>query len=744
MAHILFDTMPSWIKYHNEKDIRIVRKVYSIGDLRYINDYEQFSSTMSKSPIEKIKHHISSSSNLTLSNNTMLTSTFGKLLVRKLTHRSIRNITKSTNDLNSNCEWYDSSIVENNMISKENIQFIERIGEGKFGIVYKGFYRTKENEILTVAIKKLNHEFNYDDISKEVYNFQDVKHPHIVQFFGIIIDTDNSIMFISEYAHAKSLYECLILTNAKYVYSIEILLEYLKQIISAMNYLEKKLLTHQNLSCRNFLVFNKTLIKLSDFGCGNWNTLWKDRLKLPIAWMSPEAIHDHCFTTASDVFSFGVSMWECFSYGEIPWKELTNEEIANAINTPNHQRLSRPAYATSELYQIMLHCWKYEPCERPTFSQLEKTLRDIEFKQVRWKENNNNKSINLPDGFLSIESCRRGPLTILDRCLHIPDSSSSINNFLQCVSVDGQIGFVYNSDVEPLHVISISKQRITTPPNSASSTMNYIFHRKIDMISSPQSDFIHACHIGVTDKVCDDMTSLIDIKKTDVMIEPISAHSTINSIEQESNQEQTSSLLDEVMQAFTEIYSETESKSLSEDNLLIRSSSSSSSQSPKINFQPSSVNINQYPSVTITDSSSLTCFLSQLQINKSNEFEEHSRNGDLNEQGKHIYNSSCSSSTHDEPSSSSSYNQEKSDSHSHYSSVSTDNDDNHSIISLNSRSSLINKTKQEHSITGQPLPPPPDLSSLGSKLTTATMKHIFELPPTLTSNKYRRKSMNCH
>ncbi|CAF2918156.1 unnamed protein product [Rotaria sp. Silwood2] len=705
MAHILFDTMPSWIKYHNEKDIRIVRKVYSIGDLRYINDYEQFSSTMSKSPIEKIKHHISSSSNLTLSNNTMLTSTFGKLLVRKLTHRSIRNITKSTNDLNSNCEWYDSSIVENNMISKENIQFIERIGEGKFGIVYKGFYRTKENEILTVAIKKLNHEFNYDDISKEVYNFQDVKHPHIVQFFGIIIDTDNSIMFISEYAHAKSLYECLILTNAKYVYSIEILLEYLKQIISAMNYLEKKLLTHQNLSCRNFLVFNKTLIKLSDFGCGNWNTLWKDRLKLPIAWMSPEAIYDHCFTTASDVFSFGVSMWECFSYGEIPWKELTNEEIANAINTPNHQRLPRPAYATSELYQIMLHCWKYEPCERPTFSQLEKTLRDIEFKQVRWKENNNNKSINLPDGFLSIESCRRGPLTILDRC------SDIVSSFL-----------------------GIKRNATKTKCKPISK----------DMISSPQSDFIHACHIGVTDKVCDDMTSLIDIKKTDVMIEPISAHSTINSIEQESNQEQTSSLLDEVMQAFTEIYSETESKSLSEDNLLIRSSSSSSSQSPKINFQPSSVNINQYPSVTITDSSSLTCFLSQLQINKSNEFEEHSRNGDLNEQGKHIYNSSCSSSTHDEPSSSSSYNQEKSDSHSHYSSVSTDNDDNHSIISLNSRSSLINKTKQEHSITGQPLPPPPDLSSLGSKLTTATMKHIFELPPTLTSNKYRRKSMNCH
>ncbi|CAF4951195.1 unnamed protein product, partial [Rotaria socialis] len=88
--------------------------------------------------------------------------------------------------------------------------------------------------------------------------------------------------------------------------------------------------------------------------------------------------------------------------------------IANAIDAPNHQRLPRPPYATTELYQIMLQCWKHEPTERPTFSQLEKTLREIELKQVRWKDKNST-STNLPDGFLSIESCALGPLTILDR-----------------------------------------------------------------------------------------------------------------------------------------------------------------------------------------------------------------------------------------------------------------------------------------------------------------------------------------
>ncbi|CAF2155492.1 unnamed protein product [Rotaria magnacalcarata] len=758
MSQILFDTMPSWLKYHDEKDTRAVRKVYSIGDLSYMNDHEQFSSNMSKSQFEKLKSHIGSSSNLTSNNSTTLTSTFGKLLARKLTQRTVRNITKSTNDLNSNYEWYNSSMIDKYMIRKENIQYVERIGEGRFGIVFKGLYRTKQNELLAVAIKKFNSEFNYDNILKEIYIFQDIKHPHIVQLIGIVLDSDNSIMFINEYAHGKSLYECLISTNAKSEYSLELLLEYLKQIASAMSYLEKKSLVHQNLSCRNFLLFKQSLVKLSDLGCCHSDIPTRGRFKLPVAWMSPEAISYCCFTTASDVFSFGVSMWECYTYGQLPWKGLTNEEIEDAINAPNHQRLSRPAYATSELYQIMLHCWKYESCERPTFSQLEKTLREIEFKQVRWKENNNHKSINLPDGFLSIESCRCGPLTILDRCLRVSPicSSSTTDDFLQCVSVDGQIGYVYNIDVEPLHIISFSKQNITAAAattHSASSTMNYIFHRKTgikrnatkskpkqiskDMISSPKSDFVHAYHIEATVKENYDTPCITEVKQEDV------------AIEQALSNQQTSSLFDEVMQAFTEIYSESESSTiLAQDSVLLRSSS------PIRNFQSSPVNMNQYPSDDVTDSNnlspSLACYLAELKIGASNE-KSGRLNGDLGEPVKPTYkmltnrrinNSSCSSSTHDERSSSSSYNQEKSDSHSHYSSLSTDNDDNRSILSSNSRASSIKKTNLEQSITGKPLPPPPDLSSLGSKLTTATVKHILELPASFTPNKYRTKSMN--
>jgi serine/threonine protein kinase len=119
-----------------------------------------------------------------------------------------------------------------------------------------------------------------------------------------------------------------------------------------MSYLEKKFLIHRDLASRNILVFNKTLVsllcnliieiflfffkvKLSDFGlsrlcCSETNyykTSWKDTLRLPIAWMSPEAITFLRFTSASDVFSFGVCMWECFTYGEMPWQGMTSAEV---------------------------------------------------------------------------------------------------------------------------------------------------------------------------------------------------------------------------------------------------------------------------------------------------------------------------------------------------------------------------------------------------------------------------------
>lgn len=474
----------------------------------------------------------------------------------------------------------------------------------------------------------------------------------------------------------------------------------------------------------------------------------------------------------------------------------------------------------------------------------------------------------MPDGFLSKESCLLGPLTILDRCLNVPISSSSVNNFLQCISADGQIGFVYNTDVEPVHVISISK------PKHSSSTMSNFFQRKPDMkkslgkakgkliskdmIGLPQADFIHAFHIGVSGETFGDVTCLAGVEKADVIQLPIEKSSSVTTnlesnyqkpveedivlINEQTDDPQTSSLLDEVLQAFTEIYSEPTPSSPTQSNDSCSKipppkperSTPTSPKSPTLNVQ---ISLQSSSSIQMTDFNQQQSPQSKTKSNDdtcrfTRELEQRLQNGDISEEAKNAYNllidgqktdcseqiethtkesptktnffgsSSSSSSTSistsstsnptQSNSSSSSSNKQKSNRNSHYSSTSTDNDisldlkiqndlsplkllrngihltkspvsstsntlsnlssssplfnhslssnidDNRSISSSNSRSLSTTKHDQQ-SLTGQPLPPPPDLSSLGSKLTTATHTQTLKIPVPLTSNTSRLK-----
>lgn len=375
-----------------------------------------------------------------------------------------------------------------------------------------------------------------------------------------------------------------------------------------------------------------------------------------------------------------------------------------------------------------------------------------------------------------------------------------------------------------------------------------------DMIGLPQADFIHAFHIGVSGETFGDVTCLAGIEKTDIIQLPIEKSASIMTnlesnyqkpVEEDVtlNNQETSSLLDEVLQAFTEIYSEPSASSptkLDDSNSKIpppkpERSTPTSPKSPTLNVQISLNEFNQSSSIQMTDSNQQ----SPQSKTKSNddtcrftrELEQRLQNGDISEEAKNAYNllingqkancseqidtqtkesptrtnffgsSSSSSSTSISTSStsnptqsntSSSSNQQKSNRNSHYSSTSTDNDisldlkpqndlsplkllrngihptkssisstsntlsnlssnsplfnhsslsnidDNRSISSVNSRSLSTGKQDQ-HSLTGQPLPPPPDLSSLGSKLTTATHTQTLKIPVPLTSNTSRLK-----
>jgi focal adhesion kinase 1 len=153
---------------------------------------------------------------------------------------------------------------------------------------------------------------------------------------------------------------------------LAILVSYCNQLSSAMDYLESKKYVHRDIAARNVLVVHHECVKLSDFGLSREVDdnvyLVASKCKLPIKWMAPESINFRKFTSRSDVWMFGVCMWEVFSYGARPYQNVRNVDVVRLIE--ERRVLDRPVGCPLEVFAVMLECWEYEPSRRPTFAQL--------------------------------------------------------------------------------------------------------------------------------------------------------------------------------------------------------------------------------------------------------------------------------------------------------------------------------------------------------------------------------------
>ncbi|XP_023245090.1 vascular endothelial growth factor receptor 1, partial [Copidosoma floridanum] len=153
----------------------------------------------------------------------------------------------------------------------------------------------------------------------------------------------------------------------------EDLLLWAYQVANGMKFLSEKKVLHCDLAARNILLAENNIVKICDFGLAK--TLYKDENykkqcdgKLPIRWMAIESIRDGVFSTMSDVWSFGVVLWELFTLGEIPYAGVGFEVMYQKL--VRGYRMTQPAYATDDIYNIMLHCWEEEPTLRPSFTML--------------------------------------------------------------------------------------------------------------------------------------------------------------------------------------------------------------------------------------------------------------------------------------------------------------------------------------------------------------------------------------
>ncbi|XP_029779851.1 focal adhesion kinase 1 isoform X17 [Suricata suricatta] len=263
-------------------------------------------------------------------------------------------------------------------IQRERIELGRCIGEGQFGDVHQGVYMSPENPALAVAIKTCKNctsDSVREKFLQEALTMRQFDHPHIVKLIGVI--TENPVWIIMELCTLGELRSFL--QVRKYSLDLASLILYAYQLSTALAYLESKRFVHRDIAARNVLVSSNDCVKLGDFGLSRYmedSTYYKaSKGKLPIKWMAPESINFRRFTSASDVWMFGVCMWEILMHGVKPFQGVKNNDVIGRIE--NGERLPMPPNCPPTLYSLMTKCWAYDPSRRPRLTELKAQLSTI-------------------------------------------------------------------------------------------------------------------------------------------------------------------------------------------------------------------------------------------------------------------------------------------------------------------------------------------------------------------------------
>lgn len=272
---------------------------------------------------------------------------------------------------------YSTPATKDYELSRKRIKLGEIVGQGQFGDVHCGTYHCKDDQVIAVAIKTCKVESEQsmgEKFLEEAYIMQQFDHPNIIKLIGIC--SESPIWIVMELAKHGEMRAYL--QNNKHSLDLATLILYAYQLSTALSYLESKKFVHRDIAARNVLVSSRDCVKLADFGLSRWleQSYYKaSKGKLPIKWMAPESINFRRFTTASDVWMFGVCMWEILMMGVKPFQGVKNNDVI--IKIENGERLALPPDCPPRLYSLMSQCWAYEPSKRPTFQAIKNVLSEI-------------------------------------------------------------------------------------------------------------------------------------------------------------------------------------------------------------------------------------------------------------------------------------------------------------------------------------------------------------------------------
>eukprot|EP00117_Sycon_ciliatum_P034431 scpid28750/ scgid26277/ Tyrosine-protein kinase HTK16 len=277
----------------------------------------------------------------------------------------------------------------------------KKLGEGEFGSVLLGRWKKDgRGKGIDVAIKTLRPEHiahGEPEFLREAQVMMSLNHPCIVRLIGVCLaDKDGSpMMLVQELVGMGSLLNYLMKHENDHDNMASILQPmelWASQIANGMLFLEQKKFVHRDLAARNILLSSKTQCKISDFGLSRAVGTNSDYYRAsqggrwPVKWYAPESVNYGTFSHSSDVWSYGITLWEMFSLGAQPYGEMSGAQVMHMLEELG-QRLDKPRYCPDHTYGLMRKCWSLDPNDRPTFEQLyEIFLQSPEYENVRNNE----------------------------------------------------------------------------------------------------------------------------------------------------------------------------------------------------------------------------------------------------------------------------------------------------------------------------------------------------------------------
>ncbi|PNI95277.1 AXL isoform 4 [Pan troglodytes] len=314
----------------------------------------------------------------------------GELVVRYRVRKSYsRRTTEATlNSLGISEELKEK--LRDVMVDRHKVALGKTLGEGEFGAVMEG-QLNQDDSILKVAVKTMKIAIctrsELEDFLSEAVCMKEFDHPNVMRLIGVCFQGSERESFpapvvILPFMKHGDLHSFLLysrLGDQPVYLPTQMLVKFMADIASGMEYLSTKRFIHRDLAARNCMLNENMSVCVADFGLSkkiyNGDYYRQGRIaKMPVKWIAIESLADRVYTSKSDVWSFGVTMWEIATRGQTPYPGVENSEIYDYLRQGN--RLKQPADCLDGLYALMSRCWELNPQDRPSFTELREDLEN--------------------------------------------------------------------------------------------------------------------------------------------------------------------------------------------------------------------------------------------------------------------------------------------------------------------------------------------------------------------------------